>query len=348
MRAAVYHAFNGPIAVETVPDPEPPRDGVVLKVMANGVCRSDWHGWVGHDPDISLPHVPGHELAGVVEAVGPDCGGWTRGDRVAAPFVLGCGRCPSCSAGQPQVCDDQEQPGFTYWGGFAEYVAIPRADRNLVRLPDALGFVEAASLGCRFTTAFRAVIDQGRLAAGEWLAVHGCGGVGLSAIMIGRAAGANVVAVDVDPSALSRAQALGAAATIDAKAADDPPALIREATRGGAHVSIDALGHRETFRNSILCLRTQGRHVQVGLLAGPHAAPPAPMERVIARELEILGSHGMAAHRFPQLFDMIAAGALNPGALVTDRLDLEGGARLLMRMGEGAPAQGGVAVIDRF
>lgn len=347
MRAAVYREFNGPISVETVNDPECPDDGVVLKVEANGVCRSDWHGWVGHDPDICLPHVPGHELAGIVEEIGADSHRFKKGDRVAVPFVLGCGTCPTCRGGNPQVCDDQAQPGFTYWGGFAEYVAVPRADMNLVHLPEKLGFVEAASLGCRFTTAFRAVMEQGRLQAGEWIAVHGCGGVGLSAIMIAKAAGANAIAVDIDDRALETARNIGAAHCINGRQSD-VAAEIREATSGGAHVSVDALGHTETCRNSILCLKTQGRHVQVGLLAGDHTDPRLPMGRVIARELELLGSHGMASHRFPRLFDMIEAGLLAPEKLVTKRLSLEEGADALQRMGEEAPFDGGIAVIDRF
>lgn len=348
MRAAIYQAFKDPITVDTVPDPDCPPDGVVLRVMANGVCRSDWHGWMGHDPDIRLPHVPGHELAGVVEAVGRDCAKWRVGARAVVPFVLGCGRCPTCADGHPQVCDDQQQPGFTYWGGFAEYVAVPRADLNLVTLPDALGYAEAASLGCRFTTAYRAVAEQGGLKPGEWLAVHGCGGVGLSAVMIAVALGARVVAVDIDPAARKRATDLGAETAVDAGASADVSAAIREATDGGAHVSIDALGHWATCRNSILCLRTHGRHVQVGLLAGEHADPKLPMARVIARELQLFGSHGMAGHRFPRLFDLLARGKIDPGRLIGRRLDLTEGARALMAMGEGGATDGGIAVIERF
>ena len=159
-----------------------------MRVKATGVCRSDWHGWVGHDKDITLPHVPGHELAGVVEAVGRDVRKWKRGDRVTVPFVCGCGECPQCQAGHQQVCDHQFQPGFTHWGSFAEFVSIHRADLNLVALPESLAFDTAASLGCRFATSFRAVVDQGRTSAGQWVAVHGCGGVGLSAVMIANAA----------------------------------------------------------------------------------------------------------------------------------------------------------------
>ena len=168
MRAVLYEAFSSPPRIVEVPDPAPEAHGVVVRVMATGVCRSDWHGWKGHDPDIRLPHVPGHELAGVVEATGKDVRRWKAGDRVTVPFVCGCGECPECRSGNHQVCEAQFQPGFTHWGSFAQYVSIHRADINLVRLPDALDFTTAASLGCRFVTSFRAVVSQGRVSAGEW------------------------------------------------------------------------------------------------------------------------------------------------------------------------------------
>src|SRR5918996_153417 len=246
MRAAVMHEFRKPLRVEAVADPEPARDGVVVAVRATGVCRSDWHGWMGHDPAIALPHVPGHELAGVVEAVGPEVRGFAPGDRVTVPFCCGCGRCEPCRHGQTQVCDEDFQPGFTAWGSFAEYVALPRADLNLVRLPKELGFVEAASLGCRFMTAFAAVHVHGRVAPGDWVAVHGCGGVGLSAVMIAAALGAAVVAVDVDAETLALARSLGAAETVDARRGD-PVAAVNEATGGGGHISRDPLCSPATF-----------------------------------------------------------------------------------------------------
>lgn len=344
MRAAVFHEFGGPIAVETVEDPGCPKDGVVVAVRANGVCRSDWHAWMGHDPGVSLPHVPGHELAGVVAEVGPDCRGWRVGDRVTVPFVTACGHCRECRNGQHQVCQRSEQPGFSTWGAFADYVAIHHADTNLVALPEAIAFTAAASLGCRFTTAFRAAIERGRLSAGEWLAVHGCGGVGLSAVMIGVAAGANVVAVDINPQALAHAQGLGAATTVDAGAVADVPAAIADATRGGVQVSIDALGYAETCRNSILCLAPQGRHVQAGLLEGEHADPRLPMGTVIGRELEILGTHGMAAHRFPRMLDMIMAGRLAPERLIGRRIPLDEAPAALTGLAE--KRDPGVTVIE--
>ncbi|MEM9057019.1 MAG: alcohol dehydrogenase catalytic domain-containing protein, partial [Pseudomonadota bacterium] len=141
MRAIVFDAFGGALRLESVPDPAPLPHGVVVRVEATGLCLSDWHGWMGHDADIRLPHVPGHELAGVVEAVGHGVTKWRRGDRVTVPFVAGCGDCPQCAAGHQQVCDHQFQPGFTHWGSFADYVALDYADVNLVRLPDELDFV---------------------------------------------------------------------------------------------------------------------------------------------------------------------------------------------------------------
>ena len=216
MRAVVYERFGGTPQVQDVPEPQPAPDGVVVAVEATGLCRSDWHGWAGHDPDITLPHVPGHELAGRVAAAGRDVRRWRIGDRVTVPFVCGCGSCEWCARGDAQVCPRQTQPGFSHWGSFATLVALRHADANLVAVPDRLEAGAAAALGCRFATAYRALTGRARLRAGEWLAVIGCGGVGLSAVMIGAALGARVVAVDVDGGALRRAGHLGATGLVDA------------------------------------------------------------------------------------------------------------------------------------
>ncbi len=346
MKAVIYEAFNAPPQVRHVPDPTPEPHGVVVQVKATGVCRSDWHGWVGHDADIHPPHVPGHELAGVVAAVGKDVTGWQAGDRVTVPFVGGCGACPQCASGNQQVCDHQFQPGFTHWGSFAEYVSIHRADTNLVRLPDGLGFPAAASLGCRFVTSFRAVVDQGRTSAGQWVAVHGCGGVGLSAVMIANALGANVVAIDISDDALRLATALGAAAVVNAAQVADVAESVIEITKGGAHVSLDALGHPTTCFNSISNLRKRGKHIQVGLLLAEQSTPAIPMAKVIARELEILGSHGMQAHRYDALFAMIETGKLKPEELIGRTISLAESIDALVNMDKFQVA--GVTVVTEF
>ena len=346
MKAVIYEAFGVPPEVKNVPDPNPEADGVVIKVMATGVCRSDWHGWVGHDPDIQPPHVPGHELAGVVAAVGKDVRKWEIGDRVTVPFVGGCGACPQCSSGNHQVCDCQFQPGFTHWGSFAEFVAIHHADTNLVRLPEPLDFAAAASLGCRFATSFRAIVDQGKTSPGQWVAVHGCGGVGLSAIMICNALGANVVAIDISDDALRLAGALGAIATVNATRVSNVAEAVIEITKGGAHVSLDALGHPTTCFNSVSNLRKRGKHIQVGLMLADHSSPAIPMSKVIAHELEILGSHGMQAHRYDALFAMIEAGKLTPERLIGRTITLEQSVDALVNMDKFEVA--GVTVVTEF
>lgn len=346
MKAAVIEKFGQPLHVQNVPDPTPADDGVVIKVKATGLCRSDWHAWMGHDTDVVLPHVPGHELAGEVIATGKNVRNWKSGDRVTLPFVCACGVCPQCQSGNQQVCDHQFQPGFTHWGSFAEYVAIGRADGNLVRLPESMDFVTAASLGCRFVTSFRAVVEQGKVAAGQWVAVHGCGGVGLSAIMIASAAGASVVAVDISEDKLALAKTLGATVAINSKNTPDVVAAVMDITKGGAHVSIDALGNPATCFNSIANLRKRGKHIQVGLMLGGQNHPAIPMDKVIGRELEILGSHGIQAHKYPQLFEMIETGKVDPGKLIGKKISLEEGAAALTEM-DNFPGTG-VMVIDRF
>ncbi|WP_374496664.1 zinc-dependent alcohol dehydrogenase family protein [Vogesella indigofera] len=346
MKAVVYESFSAPPQLTTVPDPTPESGGVVIKVMATGVCRSDWHGWVGHDPDIRLPHVPGHEFSGVVEAVGKQVTKWRVGDRVTVPFVAGCGHCPECHSGNHQVCDHQFQPGFTHWGSFAEYVSIHQADINLVSLPETLDFTTAASLGCRFVTSFRAVVDQGKTSAGQWVAVHGCGGVGLSAIMIAHAIGANVIAIDISDDKLDLARALGAVATVNAAKVTNVVEAVQEITRGGAHVSLDALGHPVTCFNSVSNLRKRGKHVQVGLMLGEHSTPAIPMSKVIAHELEILGSHGMQAHRYDAMFAMMKSGKLAPEKLIGRTINLEQSIDVLMNMDKFEVA--GVTVVTEF
>jgi len=323
MKALVYRAFSAPPEIEQVPDPAPGDGGVVLRVMASGVCRSDWHGWQGNDPDIVLPHVPGHELAGIIEAVGESVSRWKVGDRVTVPFVGGCGQCPECHSGNQQVCDHQFQPGFTHWGSFAQFVAIHYADVNLVRLPDEMPFETAASLGCRFATSFRALVDQGQVTEGQWVAVHGCGGVGLSAIMIARALGANVIAVDISDEKLTLAQQLGATACINTNGVANVAEAIRDLSGGGAHVSVDAIGNAAVCFNSIECLRKRGKHIQVGLMVADDSNPGVPMSRVLANELEILGSHGMQAWRYADMLAMIAAGDLAPERLIGKTICLE-------------------------
>ena len=332
MRAVYYTQFRTPPVVTTLPDPTPANSGVVIRLEATGICRSDYHGWMGHDSDIHLPHVPGHELAGTIVATGKLVSRFKEGDRVTVPFVGGCGHCHECHTGNHQVCENQFQPGFTAWGSFAEYVAVDFADTNLIHLPESMDAVTAASLGCRFATAFRGIVDVAKVQPGEWVAVHGSGGVGLSAIMIAAACGANVIAIDLADEKLAFAKTIGAVATINARDMPDVVAAIRDLTSGGAHVSMDALGSPVTCFNSIACLRRRGRHVQAGLMTGGDASPKIPMSKVIAQELQVLGTHGMQAHRYGAMLAMIAAGKLEPQKLIGKHITLDEAPAALMAM----------------
>ena len=345
MKAAIFEDFQGPLIVADVPAPTCPADGVVIDVQACGICRSDWHGWMGHDGDIKLPHVPGHELAGIVASVGNQVVRWKPGDRMTVPFCCGCGNCPQCDRSCEHICDNYFQPGFTYWGGFAEQVCIPQADVNLIALPDEIDFVAAASLGCRFATAFRAVVEQGQVQPHNRVAVFGCGGVGLSAIMIAKAVGAEVIAVDLADERLKQAKLVGADTVLNAEGTPNVWQEIRDLTSDGVDVSLDGIGSTAALQNSVLSLRKQGRHVQIGLLLGEHADPSVPMAAVIGRELELYGSHGMPPNAYPAMLEMITAGKLAPEKLVAKTLSLSEACNFLPEMAN-FPGHGAVVIND--
>ena len=339
----MYERFEGAISVVEVPDPSPAPGEAVVEVLAVGLCRSDYHGWHGTDPDIVCPHVGGHEFVGRVVAVGAGVQRVHVGERIMVPFVCGCGECEPCLLGQHQVCRRQEQPGFTRWGAFATHTTIPYADVNAVLVPEAVSDEAAALVGCRVSTAYRGVVEQGRLQAGETLVVHGCGGVGLAAIAFGRGVGAQVVAVDISRTALDLAVAAGADVALDASTVDDVGSAVFELV-GGGHVSVECLGSPVTAANSIYSLRPLGRHVQIGLF--PTATAAFPIARVIRDELEVLGVHGLSASRIPQVLAMVADGRLDPSSAVTARLALTDIPDALPAMGRFAAP--GVSIVTRF
>ncbi|MBP7001791.1 zinc-dependent alcohol dehydrogenase family protein [Amaricoccus sp.] len=343
MRAAVLREYNADLSIEAVADPRPEEDGVVLKVLACGVCRSDWHGWTGEHPRVKPGQIPGHEYCGEVVEAGPRAP-WRVGDRVVAPFILACGHCPACQSGHQNVCPDQRLPGFVEPGAFAEYVAVPFS-HNLARLPESLSPTLAAGLGCRVTTAWHALTGRADLHAGEWLAVHGTGGVGLSTLLIGKALGARVVVVDVVQEKLDHARGLGADAAVDARGGDTA-AAIREITGGGAHVSVEALGIAQTTNASIECLRPLGRHVQVGMPVGHTAFMEINMNAVYMKNLALYGTRGMPSWRYPSLLALIEQGLVDFSPLIAREIPL-GGASAELRAFNG-PTPPGVAVITDF
>lgn len=353
MRAAVVEELGQPLVVRDVPEPECPLDGVIIRVGANGVCRTDWALWAGNfwvgGAEITPPFVLGHEFSGTVEEVGAEVRHWRRGDRVIFPMNPGEGNCEMCRSGNQHVCLEAATlvPGVSYWGAFAELVVARHADVNLVRLPESLGFVESASLGCRYMTAFRGLVDQARVRGGERVVVYGAGGgTGLSAVQIAVAIGAEVIAVDIDDTRLEAASGLGAAHTVNA-AREDPVAVVHDLTSGGAQVSLDTVGIATTCRQSVLSLRTRGRHVQTGhTTAAEQGVVALPIDIMMVKELEFLSAFGMQGQRFGTLLSMIETGRLAPDRIVSRTVGLAEAGSVLADMG--AYGTHGVVVIDDF
>ncbi|MCI4010611.1 alcohol dehydrogenase catalytic domain-containing protein [Brevibacterium sp. ZH18] len=347
MRAIIYDEFSALPQLRDITDPTAPESGVVIDVEATGVCRSDHHAWAGHDPTITLPHVPGHELVGRIASAGAGVTKFRVGQRVTVPFVCGCGQCRWCLSGNAQVCPEQTQPGFTHFGSWADQVVIHHADANLVAVPDDLPASAMVGLGCRFATAFHGLRVRAELRAGETVAVFGCGGVGLSAIMIARAIGAEVVAIDVNDAALAKAREHGAARTVNVSGlspeatAAEVVAQFSDQSPDGVAVTVDALGREETIAAAVASLAPLGRHVQIGLLAAP---PVVDMGRVIGLELSMLGSHGMAAAEYPEMVELVVQGKLRPQDLVTNVIGLEDAPAAMEALGSNTGS--GMTIID--
>ncbi|MGH7863675.1 MAG: zinc-dependent alcohol dehydrogenase family protein [Candidatus Binataceae bacterium] len=328
MRAAVFEATRKPLVVKEMPDPKCAPNGAIVRVEANGVCRSDWHAWAGDWSWLGLAAQPGavlgHEFCGVLEEVGKDVTSFKKGDRVVVPFSQGDGTCEYCRNGSSNVCLTPLLPGFSYPGGFGRLVGVPFADLNLVALPENIGFIEAASMGCRFMTSYHGIVDRAQVKPGEFVAVYGCGGIGLAAINIAAACGATVIGIDLDSAKLELAKGIGAAHVINAKK-EDPVQRVLDITKGGAHVSVDALGIATTCRNAIMSLRKQGRHLQIGLTtAAEKGEVSLPIDRMVTMELQIIASLGMQASHYPGMLQMIEAGRISPKKMVTGTCDLNG------------------------
>lgn len=342
MRAAVIREFNQDLSIETVPDPSCPKNGVVLQVAACGVCRSDYHGWVGGHPKVNHGSILGHEYCGTVVEVGPHAK-HKIGDRLIAPFILGCGDCPACQTGASNTCESAIVPGFGTPGAYAEFVAVP-FDHNLVHLPKTMSPALAAGLGCRVTTAWHALTDRVNVRAGEWVAIHGTGGIGLSALLLAKMLGAQVVVVDVVDEKLIHARQLGADAAVNATM-QDVAANIREITGGGAHVSIEALGIAQTTNASVECLAPLGRHVHVGMPAGD-GMMQINMRAIYSKQLAFFGTRGMPAWKYPSLLGMIERGDVDLGPMLDREVTLSGASAELRAMS--GPTRPGTAVITDF
>lgn len=343
MRAAVVRNFNEDLSIETVPDPACPDDGVVLEVAACGVCRSDFHGWTGEHPRVQNGSILGHEYCGTVVEAGPRAQ-HKIGARLIAPFILACGSCPACHTGVSNTCANQIVPGFGAQGAYAEYVAVP-FDHNLVHLPETMTPALAAGLGCRVTTAWHALTDRANVRAGEWVAVHGTGGIGLATLLLAKMLGARVVVVDIVDAKLEHAKQHGADATVNASTTD-AAAAIRDITGGGAQVSVEALGIAATTNASVECLATLGRHVHVGMPAGS-GEMQINMRAIYTKQLAFFGTRGMPAWKYPSLLGFIERGEVDISPMVAREIPLSAASAELRAM-KGPTAPGTAVITDLY
>jgi D-arabinose 1-dehydrogenase-like Zn-dependent alcohol dehydrogenase len=345
MKALVMDAVGKPMAVKDFPQPECSTDGAIVRVQACGICRSDWHMWMGDWTWIGFtshfPTVLGHEFAGVIEEVGKDVKKLKRGDRVVAPLSQACGTCEDCTSGHSNLCF-----GGSSAGGFGQFAKLGYADYNTVRLTEAIDFVEGASMGCRYVTAYHAIMDQARVKADESVVIYGCGGVGLSAAQIAASVGARVIAVDLDDRKLELAKRVGACDVVNGKNTD-PVAAVKDLTHGGAHVSVDALGIAATCQNALMSLRKLGRHVQIGLTTQKEKGQVAlPIDLIVLAELQIMGSSSIPTWRYPAMLEMVERGKLSPKQLVTNAIPLSKAFEVIDQMSRFENV--GISVIDQF
>jgi len=355
MKAAVFHGVEEPLQIEDVEPPTADDDQIVVETRACGICRSDWHAWKGDWGHIGV--IPtdglifGHEPAGEVVEVGDEVERFREGDMVTAPFCLGDGNCHHCRSGRANICDMMMPLGFIKPapGAFAERFPVREADFNAVHLPDNVDPVDVAGLGCRFATAFHGLVHQVDITPGDWVAIHGLGGVGLSSVHIADALGANVIAVDLLDEKLDKAESLGADETINATEVQDVPQEVKAITDAsrGVDVSVDALGLPETCQNSVNSLGKGSQHLQIGLTEGENAGNVSlPIDNMVMDEREFYGSFGMPPNEYDEIFRMMDRGKIDPGKIVTETVSLEEVPDVVENMGDYGTV--GIPVCNQF
>lgn len=332
MRGAVLKEYGEPLEIEERPDPQIDDGEVLVKTEACGICRSDWHGWQGdyawmEGGAVSKGNILGHEPAGTILEVGADVENFREGDHVVVPFNIVCGKCANCRDGNAHMCENLLHYGFddgAQPGAFATHLRIPNADFNLARIPDGIAAHEMAGLGCRFVTSYHAMADRADIEAGDDVVVHGCGGIGLSAINVATALGANVIAVDLAEEKLALAEELGAVETVNASDVADVPREVQGITDGGAQISVDALGIRETCLNSVNSLEKLGTHVQLGITTSEEEGRiDFPIDMMLHAEIDVITAKGFQPHRYDEIFGLMANDKISPEKLVTNHVALE-------------------------
>jgi NADPH:quinone reductase-like Zn-dependent oxidoreductase len=311
MRAAAFQRHGDPEVIEIVdlPTPEPGPGEVRIAVHAAAFNHLDLFVRRGIPGLVlELPHIGGSDMAGVVDAVGPGVEGWQAGDAVVVNPSLPCLVCPMCRRGDHPLCDRYRIIGEHVAGGMAEYAVVPA--HRLHPKPEALSWVEAASVPLAFQTAWRALVTRARVRAGEDVLVLGAGGgVATAAIQIARLAGARVIAVTSSPERMVRVRDLGADVVIDRSAEAWAKAVWSATGKRGADVVVDSVG-AATWRDSLRSAARLGRIVTYGATTGP--TPETDIRVVFWKQLAILGSTMATDAEFDAAMRQVAAGRLRP------------------------------------
>lgn len=309
------------LELREIPRPVPGRSEVLIRVMAAGICHSDAHYRAGRSPVSPLPLTLGHEVAGIVEEVGPEANGFAPGDRVCLHYLATCGDCSHCKAGTEQFCPEAAMIGKHRDGGYAEFITMPA--RSLLPLPSEISFEHGAVLMCSAATALHA-LKKARLQAGESVSVFGIGGLGASAIQLARALGAaEVFAVDIKPAKLELARQFGAV-PINATRSE-PASKLRRLTAGrGVDVALELIGLPLTMSQAVRSLAPQGRAAIAGIT--PESLELNPYHELINREAEIIGVSDHLFSELPLLLDLVRRGRLDLTRIVTRAVPLEAGA----------------------
>jgi propanol-preferring alcohol dehydrogenase len=318
MKAVRMTAVGRPLEPARVEAREPGHGELLVRIRAAGICHSDAHYRRGLSPMGTLPITLGHEIAGVVERVGPGVGTHEFGDRVCLHYLVTCGECDACRRGFETWCVRGAMLGHHVDGGFAEAITVPA--RNAVPLPASIPFEHGAILMCSSATALHS-LRKARLARGERVAIFGTGGLGVSALQLARALGAReVFAVDVRPEKLALAERLGAVA-IDA-GGGDPVARLMDASGGaGIDVALDFVGAPSVMRQAVRCLAPRGRAVLVAL--SDQKLELDPYREILGREAELIGSNDHTLEEIRELIGFVERGALDLTPAVTATVPLE-------------------------
>ena len=356
MRAAVMTGPGEPLQIETLQLPEPGPGEVRLQVAAVGMCHTDLHVLKG-EVSFPSPGVLGHEVSGVVDALGPGATGVQVGDRVVSAFIMPCGTCRHCVKGHEDLCEQffrhNRLKGHLYdgttrlhrpggediamysMGGLAQYCIVP--DTDVFALPDSLDLAEAAVLGCSVFTAVGAVRNVGEVGPGDTVAIVAVGGVGLNLVQVVKAFGASrIIAIDVNAEKLELARRMGATDVIDSRETD-PVARVRELTGGrGVDVVFEALGSAPTVEAAVRMADDGGTVVLVGI-APAGVAASVEITHLVRRKIRILGSYGARARTdMPLVLELAASGRIDVASMISERFDLDGADEAFRRLAAGS------------